>query len=161
MTEDYEDCYEIADEEFATQRDLRKEITGLIRQAVAIALKISSGRTIEARYFLDNEVWTCLPPVSDPFKPKQYHKQLADRDGGWRCHYCHVPFTPRPNGTCEATVDHKIPTSRGGNSEADNLVLCCTSCNSRKSNRYTYEQYLALTAPLRARQDGDTHDPIL
>lgn len=31
--------------------------------------------------------------------------------------------------------DHKIPFSRGGNSDEANIVLACADCNLRKSNR--------------------------
>ena len=41
------------------------------------------------------------------------------------------------------TLDHKVPQSSGGTHDVSNLVLCCLSCNSQKSNRYTYEDFLA------------------
>lgn len=35
----------------------------------------------------------------------------------------------------EITIDHIQPKSKGGCNNADNLFLCCKSCNSRKKNR--------------------------
>jgi 5-methylcytosine-specific restriction endonuclease McrA len=45
----------------------------------------------------------------------------------WTCFYCMQPAT---------TVDHVIPIKDGGDPLAyDNLVSCCSSCNSRKGSR--------------------------
>jgi hypothetical protein len=32
-------------------------------------------------------------------------------------------------------LDHVVPVSRGGTSDATNLVACCASCNARKGAR--------------------------
>jgi hypothetical protein len=40
------------------------------------------------------------------------------------CAYCGMP-TP-------TTVDHPVPRLRGGGDASENLVPCCSSCNSRK-----------------------------
>lgn len=90
---------------------------------------------------------------------------------GWQCHYCGTTllsheeirerytvgegfdeerqqfaesYTVLPPGVYWPTLDHKIPVSDGGTNELDNLALCCHSCNSKKSNRYTYNQFVAL-----------------
>lgn len=42
-----------------------------------------------------------------------------------RCRYC------AKRGT---TVDHIIPTSRGGNHHSDNMVCACRPCNRAKDN---------------------------
>ena len=45
----------------------------------------------------------------------------------WSCFYCQMPAT---------TVDHVIPIIQGGDPIAfDNLVSCCTRCNSSKGSR--------------------------
>lgn len=42
---------------------------------------------------------------------------------------------PVPEGAKELAVDHFIPRSKGGSNVIWNLVPCCTSCNSSKSNK--------------------------
>lgn len=56
---------------------------------------------------------------------------IADRDGGYLCHYCGCalvghPLIPLPQ------VDHKHPRALGGGDELANLVLACPPCNSAK-----------------------------
>jgi 5-methylcytosine-specific restriction endonuclease McrA len=52
--------------------------------------------------------------------------EILQRDQ-WTCFYCMQPAT---------TVDHVIPIVQGGDPIAyDNLVSCCTRCNSRKGSR--------------------------
>jgi len=55
---------------------------------------------------------------------------------GNKCVYCGVPVFIRPNNVnkAKATVDHFIPKSKGGGLGINNLVLCCVSCNSAKTN---------------------------
>jgi endonuclease I len=50
-------------------------------------------------------------------------------------------------GTCiycgtdghKLTMDHWMPVSLGGKTEVGNLIPCCKSCNSRKSNMHPIE----------------------
>lgn len=56
-------------------------------------------------------------------------KNIYIRDG-YRCQYCGMEFPAR-----ELTLDHVVPSSRGGPSRWENLVACCKSCNHRKGNR--------------------------
>ena len=57
--------------------------------------------------------------------------QLAERDGGWVCHYCGALMSQRT-----ATLDRVIPGVSGGEYVLDNLVLACRPCNSRKGARH-------------------------
>jgi 5-methylcytosine-specific restriction endonuclease McrA len=65
----------------------------------------------------------------DPRSSQAYKKRRLEvlaRDQ-WTCFYCQQPAT---------TVDHVIPIKAGGDPIAyDNLVSCCTRCNSRKGSR--------------------------
>jgi hypothetical protein len=61
-------------------------------------------------------------------------RQLIDRDGTDRCHYC-----PRV-GT---TIDHVVPRSRGGTHDIDNTVLSCEPCNRAKGRR-TPEEWMTI-----------------
>lgn len=43
------------------------------------------------------------------------------------------------------TLDHVIPSSRGGKTDFDNCVACCASCNSRKGARTPREAGMHLS----------------
>ena len=64
--------------------------------------------------------------VSDLLK-----RRVAER-AGFRCEYCGLSQAGQ-----EATfhVDHVVPVSAGGESEAGNLALACVSCSLRKAAR--------------------------
>ncbi|MBI4199271.1 MAG: HNH endonuclease [Chloroflexi bacterium] len=47
------------------------------------------------------------------------------------CVYC--------GSTTDLTTDHLVPTSRGGDDSADNLVLACRSCNVSRGNKGVFE----------------------
>lgn len=49
---------------------------------------------------------------------------LVARDGG-ACHYCGAERVP-------LEVEHRLPVTRGGGNELDNLVLACGPCNRAK-----------------------------
>lgn len=55
--------------------------------------------------------------------PDTTRRLVWERDGG-KCCQC--------GSESEIEYDHKIPVSKGGNSEQDNLQLLCRSCNRRK-----------------------------
>jgi 5-methylcytosine-specific restriction endonuclease McrA len=70
--------------------------------------------------------------------------QIADRDGGWHCHYCNRERKP-----WQLTFDHMKPKCKGGTTALDNLVLACTYCNNRKGDQ-DYEEFMA---------SGEWHPP--
>jgi 5-methylcytosine-specific restriction enzyme A len=55
------------------------------------------------------------------------------------CHYCRKKFNPG-----DLTMDHKIPLSRGGESEKSNLVPACKECNNKTKNLLPleWEEYI-------------------
>lgn len=55
---------------------------------------------------------------------------------GFRCHYCKRIVTHST-----ATIDHRIPRSRGGNNCIANMVLSCAPCNNAKGDM-TEEEFL-------------------
>lgn len=65
---------------------------------------------------------------------------LADRDGGWRCHYCNCAIHREPmkvnsiHKPRQATVDHMKPLGKGGSDSVQNMVLACQPCNDEKSD---------------------------
>lgn len=56
-------------------------------------------------------------------------KALLARDKH-TCQYCHGPG---------ATIDHVIPKARGGKHEWTNVVIACTKCNNKKSDKLLSE----------------------
>lgn len=59
------------------------------------------------------------------------------KKGSLKCFYCHksdLKISSRSRAH-QATVDHYIPKSGGGDKfSATNFVVCCHSCNQRKGN---------------------------
>lgn len=62
-----------------------------------------------------------------------------------RCYYCkkRMILDERQHKD-SATLDHKIPTSRGGSESIKNKCCCCLDCNYRKSD-LTEEEFLGQT----------------
>lgn len=65
-------------------------------------------------------------------------KNIVKRDSH-TCQYCdtHLEKT-------EATIDHVMPTSRGGKHEWKNVVACCRRCNAKKANKTPTEAGMKL-----------------
>jgi 5-methylcytosine-specific restriction endonuclease McrA len=60
--------------------------------------------------------------------------QLFDRDS-WRCQLCGVKvrtYTKKRNADDEATIDHIVPLSRGGQHDMANCQCACRRCNTAK-----------------------------
>jgi CRISPR/Cas system Type II protein with McrA/HNH and RuvC-like nuclease domain len=53
------------------------------------------------------------------------------------CYYCGCRIF-----LSNATVDHKMPITRGGSDSIANLAACCATCNKNKGNK-TEAEYLA------------------
>jgi len=65
--------------------------------------------------------------------PYEISEMLCDQDA--RCVYCHAVLD-------DFHVDHKLPVSRGGTNDIENLQLLCPPCNMRKSAT-THEEVLS------------------
>lgn len=66
---------------------------------------------------------------------KVNRKRIYKRDG-FTCAYC---------GTNKnLTLDHVLPKSRGGRNTWENMVTCCSRCNSKKDNRTPEEANMKL-----------------
>ena len=86
-----------------------------------------------------NFVHTDITPVRTDIKTVQLDKnstkqKMYDEQEG-KCNGCLVDFPLR-----NLTIDHKLPRSKGGQDNIENLQLLCGSCNSIKGNRN--EDYL-------------------
>ena len=45
------------------------------------------------------------------------------------CRYCNKKGPPQ-----DLTMDHRIPLSKGGKSDKENLIPCCKNCNNQKKD---------------------------
>lgn len=59
-------------------------------------------------------------------------KKIYEQQGG-RCWYCQTPVGSKYH------IDHRIPLSKGGSNNPNNLVVACQSCNCRKQGRMPHE----------------------
>lgn len=86
-----------------------------------------------------------------------YHKvrmRIAE-DCGMLCFYCtRAVVVGCFGGKRLATIDHKLPLSRGGSWKRFNLTCACKRCNELKGNM-TAEEFLALPAYLREVEAGE------
>lgn len=64
--------------------------------------------------------------VKTPFKTLPLTRQNIFKRDGHKCVYCGSPK--------DLTLDHIVPSSKGGKSSWSNLVTCCSPCNRRKDN---------------------------
>jgi 5-methylcytosine-specific restriction endonuclease McrA len=72
-------------------------------------------------------------------RQKNIKRVVWQRDQ-WKCRYCGLDMKGdmitvklrKPQS--RITVDHVIPTSKGGSNELENLVTCCQLCNTKKKD---------------------------
>ena len=86
--------------------------------------------------------------------PWSYGKANIDRAGyftllkvylltGFKCWYCGCEMSVCVQGSPDQyTIDHRIPISKGGSNNSDNMVICCATCNNIKSNIISIPAYL-------------------
>jgi hypothetical protein len=65
-------------------------------------------------------------------------KSVVKRDNS-SCQYCGLKLLP-----AEVTIDHIVPSSKGGLSTYTNCVVACKSCNSKKDSKTLEEANLSL-----------------
>ncbi len=74
-------------------------------------------------------------------------RNLFARDGN-RCQYCGNGFS-----TSELSIDHVVPSCRGGQTTWENVVCACVRCNVRKGGRTPAEAHMKLVKkPVRPRR---------
>lgn len=52
-------------------------------------------------------------------------------NGEYRCRMCQKKF----DSTDDLALEHKLPVSKGGNNDLENLTVLCKSCNGSRNNR--------------------------
>jgi hypothetical protein len=61
--------------------------------------------------------------------PSDQLRAVVVQRAGNRCEYCQLPAQLQVGGF---QMDHVVPRSRGGRTEADNLAWACPHCNAHK-----------------------------
>jgi len=93
------------------------------RRAIVLLLKKKAQK-------LSKQVIRLLNYMKIPFSQMVNHRPskraIYMRDKN-KCQYC--------GSTTKLTLDHIIPKSRGGLDHYLNLVVCCSSCNTKKGNK--------------------------
>jgi hypothetical protein len=93
------------------------------RRAIVLLLKekaqILSSRVIRLLNYVK-------VPLSRIVSQKPSRSMIYKRDG-YRCQYCNV--------SRRLTIDHVIPKSKGGDDSYNNLVVACSSCNTKKGDK--------------------------
>lgn len=74
----------------------------------------------------------------------RFIQDLVAAHGG-RCTYCCTELTYELGLAHTATVDHRIPRSRGGTYDRNNLVAACHRCNQAKGamSEAEFREYLS------------------
>ena len=57
----------------------------------------------------------------------------------FQCQYC-----LKKHLTSQLTIDHVLPQSRGGKTTWENIVTCCSPCNTKKGNKLPHEAGMKL-----------------
>jgi len=80
-------------------------------------------------------------------------KQFVDFTKTTNCHYCHAPveWVKYSIGATKGAGGYKI--DRKDNTKGyskENCVVCCSSCNRTKGDRFTYEQFVQIGKVIRS-----------
>lgn len=76
-----------------------------------------------------------------PNKELAFNRRNVFRRDNFTCQYC----GGKPGMKC-LSIDHVMPSSRGGGNSWLNCVVACVKCNTRKGNRTPYEANMPLIA---------------
>jgi 5-methylcytosine-specific restriction endonuclease McrA len=108
------------------------------KRAIVLVLKekvqVLSGRVVRLLNYIKIPIRSFM--ANRPTRSMIYKR---DRNS---CQYCGV--------TTRLTIDHVIPRSKGGEDTWDNLVVACSSCNVKKSDKMLEQTNLKLRKMPRA-----------
>lgn len=80
--------------------------------------------------YLKPAVIVCTEYNKLPRQRTLYSKRMVFVRDNYTCQYC-----SRKLRVSEATLDHVVPTSKGGRSTFKNTVCACESCNMKKGDK--------------------------
>lgn len=113
----------------------------LIRISVSLNKNYKSCEIFRKKYkLLENFVVIGLKYNGKNVKRRTsgFAKDFLDKNIGTSCIYCDVKLTSE-----NATADHIVPISDGGNNTQVNLVICCSDCNNERGN-LDFKEYMRL-----------------
>jgi 5-methylcytosine-specific restriction endonuclease McrA len=102
------------------------------RRAIVLLLKRKA-------HFITEKVIRLLNYIRIPYRKLTENRptrNLVYKRDNYMCSYCGAKEN--------LTIDHIIPSSRGGKDIWDNLVSCCNRCNTLKGNRTPEEANMKL-----------------
>jgi 5-methylcytosine-specific restriction endonuclease McrA len=88
---------------------------------------------------ISDKVIRLLEYIRIPFGKIMSHRpsrNLIHKRDNYQCQYC--------KSKDNLTIDHIIPSSKGGKNTWENLCSCCVSCNTKKGNRTPEEANMPL-----------------
>lgn len=86
-----------------------------------------------------------IKAVRQIYKSKvPYSKKAVFIRDGYICQFCSRKLQEKGKLEDKPTVDHVMPSSRGGKSEFDNTVCSCLACNNKKGDRTPREAGMRL-----------------
>ena len=110
---------------FADKVDILEEYNLIIR-SVSFSMKVPSVLRLRRYARLASR------------SPSFSRENVLARDG-YQCQYCGVSLTSKT-----ATLDHVLPSSRGGKTTWENVVTACRSCNGKKGRKTPEEAKMPL-----------------
>lgn len=113
----------------------------LIKIAVVLNKNYKSCEIFRKRYkFMENFVVVGLKYSGKNVRRRTtgFAKEFLLYNKQPRCIYCNVSLRQD-----NATADHIVPISKGGNNTQINLVVCCKDCNNERGNT-EFNEYLTL-----------------
>lgn len=110
---------------------IKKAVSLLLRHKVEEVEGVAKELRTPSSTFSVPSVLRLKRYVQVPVRGLSWSKYRVLKRDSWTCIFCGGADLP----SNEYTVDHLIPTSKGGKSTWSNTACACLSCNQRKADR--------------------------